>query len=169
MSDTTALAQLRRHRNWSQEELAQKSAVSRAEISGIETGRLVPSVAAALRIASALGQSVEAVFGPPDRTPAVHWAWEPAAGDDGRTWQTSTNGGTVAYPVEMTAAGVLPHDAWWDGQQLHARPGAAPDSTLVIAGCDPLVGLLVRELALHHHVRVLPLMRSSAQALELLC
>jgi molybdate-binding protein/transcriptional regulator with XRE-family HTH domain len=167
MSKMTTLAQLRRDRGWSQGELARRSAVSRAEISGIETGRLVPSVAAALRIASVLGHSVETVFGAADRTPPVVWAWEPAA-DDGRLWQASANGRTVVYPVELTAAGVLPHDAWWDGHLLHARPGATQDRTLVIAGCDPLVGLLVRELALHHRIRVLPLLRSSAQALELL-
>jgi molybdate-binding protein/transcriptional regulator with XRE-family HTH domain len=164
----TALAQLRRDRGWTQEDLADKSAVSRAEVSAIETGRLMPSVAVALRLAAALGQSVEQIFGPQRLTRTVPWAWEHAAAGDGRTWKAAVGGRTIAYPVELTAAGVLPHDAWFDGQQLHARSGPAPESTLVIAGCDPLVGLLVRELAQHHRIRVLPLLRSSAQALELL-
>ncbi len=165
---TTLLAQLRRDRGWSQEALAAQSGVSRAEISAIETGRLVPSVAVALRIAAALAQSVEAVFGPQDQTRAVPWAWEPIDVGDGRVWQASVNGRTLAYPVELTAAGVLAHDAWFDGRRLHARSGATPEGTLVVAGCDPLAGLLARELALHHRIRVLPLLRSSAQALELL-
>ena len=165
---TTLLAQLRRDRGWSQEALAAPSGVSRAEISAIETGRLVPSVAVALRIAAALAQSVEAVFGPQDQTRAVPWAWEPIAVGDGRVWQASVNGRTLAYPVELTAAGVLAHDAWFDGRRLHARSGATPEGTLVVAGCDPLAGLLARELALHPRIRVLPLLRSSAQALELL-
>jgi molybdate-binding protein len=78
------------------------------------------------------------------------------------------NGRSLCYPAELTAAGVLPHDAWFDGQQPHPRAGAAPDNTLVVAGCDPLAGLIARELAVHHRVRMLPLLRSSAQAIELL-
>lgn len=168
MSTETSLAQLRRDRGWTQEELGEKSVVSRAEVSAIETGRLVPSVAVALRLAGALGQSVEQVFGPQAQTRTLPWAWEPTATGDGRVWTAAVNGRTLAYPVELTAAGVLPHDAWSDGHQLHGRSSAAPDRTLVIAGCDPLVGLLVQELAVHHRIRVLPLLRSSAQALELL-
>lgn len=168
MSVPTALAQLRRDRSWSQEQLAEKGAVSRAEVSAIETGRLVPSVAVALRIASALGQSVEAVFGPQNAQPVVPWAWEQTAAGDGRVWQASVNGRTNVYPVELTAAGVLPHDGWFDGRRLHPRARATPEGTLVIAGCDPLVGLLARELTLRHRIRVLPLLRSSAQALDLL-
>ncbi len=168
MSTTTALGQLRRGRGWSQADLAGKSEVSRAEVSAIETGRLVPSVAVALRIAAALDQSVETVFGPQGEPPAVPWAWERADRGDGRVWQASVNGRTIVYPVELTAAGVLPHDSWFDGRELHPRAPATPNGTLVIAGCDPLAGLLARELAVRHRIRVLPLVRSSAQALDLL-
>src|SRR5262249_35601179 len=42
------------------------------------------------------------------------------------------------------------------------------DRTLVLAGCDPMVGLLVQEVAAQHSVRVLPLLRSSTEALSLL-
>ena len=168
MSATSRLAQLRRDRGWSQADLAARSAVSRAEVSAIETGRLVPSVAVALRLAAALARPVEDVFGPNEQARAVPWAWAPTTAGDGRVWQALVNGRTRAFPVELTAAGVLPHDAWFDGQQLHPRAVPSGDSTLVVAGCDPLVGLLARELAGHHGVRVLPLLRSSAQALELL-
>ena len=47
---------------WSQDELARRSGLSRAGISAIETGRLVPSTAAALALAAALGCTVEALF-----------------------------------------------------------------------------------------------------------
>ena len=164
----TQLASLRRERRWSQNQLAARSGVSRPEISAIETGRLLPSVAVALRIAAVLGTSVEDVFASAPRPAEVRWAWEAGPGDDGRVWQVTVNGRPLSYPAEPTAAGVLPHDAWFDGERLHPRPGAAPDTTLVVAGCDPLVGLLVRELAAHHGVRVLPLLRSSAQAIDLL-
>jgi putative molybdopterin biosynthesis protein len=168
MSASPRLTQLRRERGWSQADLAERSGVSRAGISAIETDRLVPSVAAALRIAAALGQSVEALFGPGGEAVAVEWAWTPGPGNDGRVWQASVHGRTRVYPAEVTAAGVLPHDAWFDGRRLQARSTGAPEATLVVAGCDPTAGLLVREIAQRHRVRVLPLLRSSAQAVELL-
>src|SRR5262245_64573424 len=59
VSNANALVQCRRLRGWSQALLAEKSAVSRTEVSAIETGRLVPSVAVALRLANALGRSEE--------------------------------------------------------------------------------------------------------------
>lgn len=163
----STLADARRDRGWSQAALAEKSGVSRPEISAIETGRLVPSVSVALRIASALGLSVEAVFGRRG-TSQLAWAWEPAAADDGRVWRALVGGRTLLYPLEPTASGVLPHDGWFDGGQLHPRDeGVTPERTLVIAGCDPLVSLLARELA-RHDIRVLPIVRASTAALELL-
>jgi len=160
------LTDLRRDRGWAQAVLAERSGVSRAEISAIETGRLVPSVSVALRIAAALGERVEAVFGVQKPRP-LEWTWKPAI-DDGRVWRASVNGRTLLFPVEPTAAGVLPHDAWFHEGQLQPRTAAgAPERTLVVAGCDPLVSLLARELA-RHDVRVLPLLRASTSALDLL-
>ena len=49
-------------RGWSQEELARLSGLSRAGVSAIETGRLIPSAAAALALAAALGCRVEDLF-----------------------------------------------------------------------------------------------------------
>src|SRR5262249_5127329 len=137
--------------------------VSRTEVSAIETGRLVPSVAVALRLAAALGESVEAVFGGKAAPPAAHWAWAPNT-DDGRCWIASVNQRLLAYPVEQTAAGPIPHDG--GGAAIDA--GAPPDRTLVIAGCDPMVGLLAYQMAVRHDIRVIPLLRSSGEALDLL-
>src|SRR5438105_861185 len=47
-----------------QSELARRAGVSRGLVSAIELGRHVPSVDAALRLAAALGESVEALFAP---------------------------------------------------------------------------------------------------------
>ncbi len=49
-------------RGWSQEQLARRSGLSRAGISAIETGRLIPSAAAALALAAALECRVEDLF-----------------------------------------------------------------------------------------------------------
>lgn len=74
------------------------------------------------------------------------------------------------FPVEPTAAGAIPQDGCADGDSLRLveTDATMPERTLVVAGCDPLVGLLVRELAAAHGMRVLPLLRSSAQAIDLL-
>jgi molybdate-binding protein/DNA-binding XRE family transcriptional regulator len=163
MAQPNRLAQCRRGREWSQALLAEKSGVSRTEVSAIETGRLVPSVAVALRLAAALGESVETVFGGSRKSPFPTWAWEPNA-QDHRCWWASVNDRWLAYPVELTAAGSIPHDRI----APTGEAGPRPDRTLVIAGCDPMVGLLAHEMAVRHDIRVLPLLRSSSEALELL-
>ena len=53
----------RRQRGWSQAELARRAGVSRTAVSVVEVNRLVPSVAAALSLASAFGCTVEGLFG----------------------------------------------------------------------------------------------------------
>src|SRR5262245_7584632 len=107
LSQANTLAQGRDVRGWSQALLAEKSGVSRTEISAIETGRLVPSVAVALRLAHALGESVEAVFGGARKAAPVTWAWEPAS-PDRRCWWAAIDDRLLAYPCELTAAGSLP-------------------------------------------------------------
>jgi DNA-binding XRE family transcriptional regulator len=62
----------------SQDELARRSGLSRAGISAIETGWLIPSVAAALSLAAVLECRVEDVFNlrrPEPQEP--EWAWPP--------------------------------------------------------------------------------------------
>lgn len=143
-------------RGWSQAELAARSGVSRAAVSAVETDRLVPSVAAALGLAKALGCRVEDLFGPADAAP--EWAWEPRA-DSPRFWSARVNSRLLRYPCEPTAAGVLPHDNSAD---------ADPDRTLVLAGCDPAAGLLAAEYARATRFRLIPLPRSGREALSLL-
>ena len=119
----------RSSRGWSQDELARRSGLSRAGISAIETGRLVPSAAAALAIAAALECRVEDVFqlrsrNDPGSGPI--WAW-PAKRGKGRYWAAEVGGLVRLYPVEATALGLIPHD----GVHLEAVPGdnATGDAT----------------------------------------
>jgi molybdate-binding protein/transcriptional regulator with XRE-family HTH domain len=170
MSPGSRLAQHRLARGWSQTSLAERCKVSRTEISAIEIGRLVPSVTVALRLALAFGESVETLFGSIADTPSPAWAWPPRWPDDRRVWRAMVHGRLLAYPVEPTAAGVIPHDGMLTagGALEIVSPHARPDRTIVLAGCDPLVGLLVQEVAAQHGVRVLPLLRSSTVALALL-
>lgn len=55
------IAQLRKEKNLSQEELAEKAGISRVSLSFIENGR-VPNGDTMLKIAKALGKSVEEIF-----------------------------------------------------------------------------------------------------------
>src|SRR5262249_28933671 len=139
-------------RGWSQAELASRCGVSRTEISGIETGRLVPSVTVALKLAAVLGESVDALFGDGGSSTAETWAWANDREDERRFWHASVRGQTLLYPFEPTAAGVLPHDAVRSsgGTVQRVTSDVRADRTLVLAGCDPMVGLLVQEIAAKH-------------------
>ncbi len=171
MSNTPVLKNLVRERRvargWSQQQLADLATIARASVSAIETGRLIPSTAAALALAAALDCRVEDLFRL-DAAAAVEptWAWQPQR-FPARYWQAEVSGRLWLYPVEPTYAGTLPHDGVFDGKTAAARVESPPE-TLVLATCDPAVGLLCVELARESGLRVLPLVRSSRAALGLL-
>jgi molybdate-binding protein/transcriptional regulator with XRE-family HTH domain len=156
-------------RGWSQAELAQRAGISRTAVSAIEAERLVPSVAAALGLAKALECSVEELFGqrPTGASgSSPTWAW-PATQPHGRFWCASVGGQRRFYPVEATPLGQIEHDGVAKSHKLSADERLA-DRTLVMASCDPAVGLLARiyEQATGYRLIVFP--RSSRQALQLL-
>jgi molybdate-binding protein/transcriptional regulator with XRE-family HTH domain len=158
----------RDRRGWSQEDLARRSGLSRAGISAIETGRLVPSAAAALALASAFGRRVEDLFRLPSTAnePAV-WAWNPRR-EPCRYWSAEVAGRVRLYPVEANPLGVVPHDGVWEKGACRDEVTTDPSSTLVVAGCDPAVGVLADVLGRTAGVRLLALPRSSRAALGLL-
>ncbi len=161
--------EMREARGWSQQDLADRSGLSRAGISAIETGRVAPSTAAALSLASALGRRVEDLFILTGRTESreAAWAWPPAAGA-ARFWEALVGGRLLRYPVEPNCGGALPHDGVWRGGRVKAPDGGDPERTLVLAGCDPAAGLLVSEAARQENLRVIALTRSSTAALTIL-
>ncbi len=151
-----------------QAELADRAGISRTAVTAIEAKRTVPSVAAALALASALKTTVESLFGrsePADRGPA--WAWGPPKKP--RTfWAAEVGGQPWLYPAD--SSGML--TPLPDGMVTSETPLPAVSSTarqtLVIAGCDPAAGLLATEYSRATGMRMLVLPRSSRQALELL-
>lgn len=154
-------------RGWSQQELATRSGLSRPAISAIEIGRIVPAVTAALRLAGVFGCPVEELFGIPRSTGGPSFVWDARNNDDG-WWIAEVGGELRLFPFEGLEDFATPIDG----------RGVAPVSvdrdllakarqTLVIAGCDPAVGFLARQLAARG-VRVLALRRSSNEALALL-
>src|SRR5260370_34516142 len=66
------LREARLRRGLLQEELARAARISRQALSAIEAGRASPSTPVALRLASALGESVEDLFGQRRRSQARH-------------------------------------------------------------------------------------------------
>ena len=162
------LAQHRRRLGWSQRELAEHSGLSRAEISAIETGRVIPSTAAALSLARAFDCSVEELFGLADIDPeGSPWAWEPSQ-PSGRFWQARVGERILLFPTEWTPASTLCHHGFYQNDRVRLNRPCDPRQTLVIAGCDPAVGLLASHIESVSDFRVLSLTRSSGKALELL-
>ncbi len=155
---------------WSQGELASRSGLSRAGISAIETGRLIPSTAAALALASAMSCTVESLFRLPGARPSEpreEWAWATPL-PSCRYWRAEVGGRRYLYPVEVSSMGLVPHDGMSRDGTLEDHRRDDPSQTLVMACCDPAVGLLAAELARHSDLRLIVLRRSSRAALDLL-
>jgi molybdate-binding protein/transcriptional regulator with XRE-family HTH domain len=162
---------IRTRLGWSQAELSRRSGLSRAGISALEAGRLVPSTAAALALAAALGCTVETLFRLPGTRAAdarASWAWPPDFTGSCRYWRAEINGRVLLYPVEVSPLGLLPHDGVFHGEEFRDHPRCDPARTLVLATCDPAVGLLAAELARAADLRLIVIPRSSRAALELL-
>lgn len=58
---------LRAERGWSQQDLAERLAVSRQSVNAIETGRYDPSLPLAFKIAELFGLAIENVFTSPSK------------------------------------------------------------------------------------------------------
>lgn len=159
----------RTRRGWSQQELADRSSISRAGISAIETGRLVPSTAAALALAAALECRVEDLFrlAGPDPAGVIPWAWSPVRWPC-RYWLAEVNCSIRAYPVEAAWTGLPPHDGRAQDPLVRNVDTASASRTLVVASCDPAAGLLAAAYARETGFRMIVLPRSSTRALELL-
>ncbi|PLX92935.1 MAG: XRE family transcriptional regulator [Desulfuromonas sp.] len=151
---------------WSQQDLADRAGLSRTGISAIEAGRLIPSTAAALALAAAFHCRVEDLFVLAGKDTA-EWAWPPTA-NPVRYWRAMVGSRHLLYPVEHSPLGMVPHDGVCRDGKCIDHPFAEPVRTLVIACCDPAVGLLATEYARQTPFRLVVLQRSSRVALQLL-
>ncbi len=162
--------QVRAHRiarGWSQEELALRAGISRAGVSAIEMGRLIPAATAVLALAAAFGRRVEDLFSLVEEGQSSgQWAWEPA-GEPCRYWHSSVSGRKLLYPVEPTCAS-RPHDGIFHEGRFEDRSQVPAADVLVIASCDPALGLLANECHRLSGFHILALQRPSREALSLL-
>jgi DNA-binding XRE family transcriptional regulator len=135
------LRALRQQSCLTQTELAARAGVSRQLVAAVEAGHNVPAVDAALRLARALGVTVEDLFAaaPPTVVPAVS---EQII--DGVPLRIGRVGDQLVA-TEMAERGAV-GGAWASADGVASDgvtqllPGAAP-AGLVVAGCDPALGV----------------------------
>jgi DNA-binding XRE family transcriptional regulator/molybdate-binding protein len=165
---SSALREARRRFGLSQAELAARAGVSRTLVSAIEAGRHVPNVRAALRLAEALEETVESLFSPPEPPSDV-------VGIDGKPPRVGSLGrvgrvGHVAVAAPLAARSSL----LWPAPELVAGdegvrmlPEARPEG-LVVAGCEPALGIAEGLLGSRGPTRLVAAPCSTATALEAL-
>ncbi len=160
------IKEFREARGWSQQELAKRTGLSRTGISAIEMGKLIPSTLAALTLAQTFGCTLEEIF-QLGAQQVVRWAWPPE-GEPCRYWRATVGGRLLMYPTEISQLGLQPQDGVYRDGHFYDSPFVDPAKTLVLAGCDPAVGLLAAEYAQATPYRLLAISRSSRKALDLL-
>jgi molybdate-binding protein/DNA-binding XRE family transcriptional regulator len=157
---------LRQARGWTQDELARSAGLSRTGVSAIEGGRLIPSVAAGLSLATALGCTVEELFAQQKARGVARFAWTPAVFPC-RYWAAEVAGETLLYPVECGSRGELFHDGVARHPQDVPQRVDLARQTMVLASCDPAAEFLASLYARQGGWRMLVFTRSSSESLEL--
>jgi putative molybdopterin biosynthesis protein len=151
------LRMLRQARGYSQQQLAGMAGVSRQAVSAVEAGHSDPSLRVALALASALGVTVEELFGPGVPAPVVGARPVAPLGEEGaRVTLAQVGDSFVALPLAADSAiraGFLPAGGLvampsGPAPATPVRPLGPPRPTLVVAGCDPALPLLETPLAL---------------------
>jgi molybdate-binding protein/DNA-binding XRE family transcriptional regulator len=128
-----------------QQDLAAIVGLSRQALSAIESGRAVPSVDVAVRIASALGAAVESLFGD-----ECSWSIKVKTGGaplTGRCVLAMCRGRWVVHALghgehDVAADGI----ASGDGRVRLLRPPAVARENMLIVGCAPALGILADRL-----------------------
>lgn len=130
-----------------QAELAQRTGVSRQLIAAVEAGHNSPAVDAALRIARALGASVEDLFAPARQLVAPAIDERLRDGAPVRVGRVGEQLVAARLPDHGTAAdGWGTADGVLDGGALRLFGGANVER-FVLAGCDPALGIADAMLA----------------------
>jgi transcriptional regulator with XRE-family HTH domain/molybdate-binding protein len=135
-------------RGWSQQELAERAGVTRQLISSVEAGRHAPNVHAALAIADALDRDVAWLF-TSSASPVAPVIGDALPAIGAAVIAARVGEQLVVAPIDH---GVEPSERWAvaegtlgpDGIEMF--PDALTDG-LVIAGCDPALGVLANLVA----------------------
>lgn len=155
-----------------QAQLAEKAGISRTGVTAVENNKLVPSVAVALAIAKVLDTTVEHLFGSSDSDEDADarksevWALAPSLGSK-VCWYAEVRGRTILVPALSVSAPAFPPDRIVDSPSINNVRSRA-EKTLVVASCDPAAGMLASYFHSTTGMRLLPMTRSSSQAIEML-
>ena len=147
------LRSARQARGFSQLQLASMAGVSRQAVSAVESGISDPQLRIALALASALGMTVEELFGSQDAVvPVTATPAAPLGGQGARVTLAPMADGYVAFPLRaatagragfLPAGGLVTATSREEGRpSTGVRPIGPPRPTLVAAGCDPALPLL---------------------------
>ena len=119
--------QVRTRLGLSQTELARRSGLSRAGISAIETGRLIPSTAAALALEQRSGARSSRCSACPGRGGRMSGQAGPGRREvtgSCRYWRAQIGRRSLLYPVEVSPLGLLPHDGLFENGAFLDHPGS---------------------------------------------
>jgi DNA-binding XRE family transcriptional regulator len=150
------IRRLRTNQGMSQVELARRTGISRQALGAIEAGIYQPSVAVALSLALELGETVENLFGKSSepKSSEINAAWPKGnvLSKDRRLRRAAlgrVGGRVVAVPQQTSCLALLPAAGTVD-RMVRSRAAVSTyhtreeiDSTLLIAGCDPAVTILI--------------------------
>ncbi len=130
-----------------QTELAARAGVSRQLVAAVEAGQNTPAVDAALGLARALGMSVEGLFTEPAAEVVAALGGPLRDGASLRVGRVADQ--LVASELDdhgVVGAGWAKPDGVLESGKLRLFPAAAP-AGIVIAGCDPALGIAEAMLA----------------------
>ncbi len=165
---TNRVREERERRGFGQSELADRAGVTRQSLGAIEANRHSPSVDTAMRIAAALGASVETLFSPGRRN------GHSPVGAPSPVGTPVVVGRVGDQRVHAPVRRLLNSSESWafvdgfvneDGVDLIA---GTDESGFVVAGCDPLLGLATAVLTHQRGPRVVPVHLSTGAAIDAL-
>jgi putative molybdopterin biosynthesis protein len=159
----SSLRDLRLSRGWTQAQLAEQAQITRQSYGAIESGASVPSTDVALRLARALGTTVDRLFRLRREAAGFVEAELPAPDLDVPTpvALTRVGGRVIARPVAQEGGRARPRadGIAYPGPGGRARvevlTEGAPRPALVALGGDPALGILAQDLATRRGVDLL--------------
>jgi transcriptional regulator with XRE-family HTH domain len=154
---------LRLARGLTQVQLAELAGVSRQLVGAVEADRHLPRVDAAVRLAAALSTTVEELLAP-DTRDVVGAVEDPADGSLVRIGRVGDQ--LVCIPAAGSGEGWASADAQVRDGSVHLFDVERP--AVLVAGCDPIIGLASRLLEATSGPRIVPIATSSATAAEVL-
>jgi molybdopterin molybdotransferase/putative molybdopterin biosynthesis protein len=175
------LAEVRQRRGLSAAELASRAGVKRQTIYAIEAQRYIPNTMVALRLAKILEVSVEDMFSiampspaAQESTPVDLLAGQAESGHAYQPVRLAKVGkrliGVPSPPVfgELPAADAIITGRSRGGRALvrPIRDEADAKNRLIVAGCDPAMPVLARQVRKQGNIELIIAMCSSRQALE---